>query len=82
MNTFQNEDMFSPQGKYLHLILPSTHSAQTTPLDCGAKVLVAVKGPWWLSARADRKTLTDAYLEYTHTVILVTYGEVEVVRGC
>ena len=32
-----------------------------------------------LSARADRKTLTDAYLEYTHTVILVTDGEV--VRG-
>ena len=26
-----------------------------------------------------RKTLTDAYLEYTHTVILVTDGEV--VRG-
>ena len=31
------------------------------------------------SARADRKTLTEAYLEYTHTVILVTDGEV--VRG-
>ena len=45
----------------------------------GAKVLVAVQGPWRLSARADRKTLTDAYLDYTHTVILVTDGEV--VRG-
>ena len=46
----------------------------------GAKVLVAVQGPWRLSARADRKirkTLTDAYLEYTHTVILVTDGEVQ-----
>ena len=41
----------------------------------GAKVLVAVQGPWRLSARADQKTLTDAYLEYTHTVILVTDGE-------
>ena len=29
----------------------------------GAKVLVAVQGPWRLSARADRKTLTDAYLD-------------------
>ena len=45
----------------------------------GAKVLVAVQGPWRLSARADRKTLTDAYLDYTHTIILVTDGEV--VRG-
>ena len=45
----------------------------------GAKVLLAVQGPWRLSARADRKTLTEAYLEYTHTVILVTDGEV--VRG-
>ena len=49
----------------------------------GAKVLViAVKGPWRLSARADRKTLTEAYLDYSlypGTVILVTDGEV--VRG-
>ena len=45
----------------------------------GAKVLVAVQGPWRLSARADRKTLIEAYLDYTHTVILVTDGEV--VRG-
>ena len=45
----------------------------------GAKVLLAVQGPWRLSARADRNTLTDAYLDYTHTVILVTDGEV--VRG-
>ena len=43
----------------------------------GAKVLVAVQGPWRLSARADRKTLTEAYLEYTHTIILVTDGEVQ-----
>ena len=43
----------------------------------GAKVLVAVQGPWRLSARADRKTLTDAYLDYIHTVILVTDGEVQ-----
>ena len=28
-------------------------------------------------ARGSRKTLTEAYLEYTHTVILVTDGEVE-----
>ena len=45
----------------------------------GAKVLLAVQGPWRLSARADRKKHTEAYLEYTHTVILVTDGEV--VRG-
>ena len=49
----------------------------------GAKVLVAVQGPWWLSARADRNTLTDAgthaYLDYTHTVILVTDGSA---RSC
>ena len=43
----------------------------------GAEVLVAVQGPWRLSARADRKTLTDAYLDYTHTVTLVTDGEVQ-----
>ena len=50
----------------------------------GAKVLVAVQGPWRLSARADRKkiygrrkTLTDAYLDYTHTVTFVTDGEVQ-----
>ena len=43
----------------------------------GAKVLVAVQGPWRLSARADRKTLTDAYLDYTDTVTLVTDGEVQ-----
>ena len=44
----------------------------------GAKVLVAVQGPWRLSARADRKkTLTDAYLDYTHTVTEVTDGEVQ-----
>ena len=43
----------------------------------GAKVLVAVQGPWRLSARADRKTHTEAHLKYTHTVILVTDGEVE-----
>ena len=49
------------------------------PLDWRAKVLVAVQGPWRLSARADRKKHTEAYLEYTHTVILVTDGEV--VRG-
>ena len=42
----------------------------------GAKVLVAVQGPWRLSARAG-KTLTDEYLEYTHTVILFTDGEVQ-----
>ena len=33
----------------------------------------------WTRPRADRNTLTDAYLDYTHTVILVTDGEV--VRG-
>ena len=43
----------------------------------GAEVLVAVQGPWRLSARADRKTLTDAYLDYTHTITLVTDGEVQ-----
>ena len=43
----------------------------------GAEVLVAVQGPWRLSARADQKTLTDAYLDYIHTVILVTDGEVQ-----
>ena len=43
----------------------------------GAKVLVAVQGPWRLSARADRNTLTEAHLEYTLTVILVTDGEVQ-----
>ena len=43
----------------------------------GAKVLVAVQGPWRLSARADRKTLTDAYLDHTHTVTLFTDGEVQ-----
>ena len=43
----------------------------------GAKVLVAVQGPWRLSAPADRNTLTEAHLEYTHTVILVTDGEVQ-----
>ena len=46
----------------------------------GAKVLVAVQGPWRLSA--DRKTLArrrTSRVEYTHTVILVTDGEV--VRG-
>ena len=46
-------------------------------LSIGAKVLVAVQGPWRLSARADRKTLTDAYLDYTHTVTFVTDGEVQ-----
>ena len=43
----------------------------------GAKVLVAVQGPWRLSAHADRKTLTDTYLDYTHTVTFVTDGEVQ-----
>ena len=43
----------------------------------GAEVLVAVQGPWRLSARADRKTLTDAYLDYTDTVTLFTDGEVQ-----
>ena len=48
-------------------------------LDSRKKVLVAVQGPWRLSARADRKKHTEAYLDYTYTVILVTDGEV--VRG-
>ena len=60
-------------------VLPTPAPGTITDHSIGAKVLVAVQGPWWLSARADRNTLTDAYLDYTHTVILVTDGEV--VRG-
>ena len=44
----------------------------------GAKVLVAVQGPCGGSARARiEKTLTDACLDYTHTVTFVTDGEVQ-----
>ena len=60
-------------------VRPTPAPGTITDHSIGAKVLVAVQGPWRLSARADRKTLTEAYLEYTHTVILVTDGEV--VRG-
>ena len=63
-------------------VRPTPAPGTITDHSIGAKVLVAVhEGPWRLRARADRKTLTDAYLDYTHTVILVTDGEVEVQRG-
>ena len=60
-------------------VRPTPAPGTITDHSIGARVLVAVQGPWRLSARADRNTLTDAYLDYTHTVILVTDGEV--VRG-
>ena len=60
-------------------VRPTPAPGTITDHSIGAKVLVAVQGPWRLSARADRKPLTDAYLEYNHTGILVTDGEV--VRG-
>ena len=63
-------------------VRPTPAPGTITDHSIGAKVLVAVQGPWRLSARADRKTLTDAYLDYTHTVILlVTDVEDEVQRG-
>ena len=58
-------------------VRPTPSAGTITDHSIGAKVLVAVQGPWRLSARADRKTLTDAYLDYIHTVILVTDGEVQ-----
>ena len=70
-----------PPLRLLRAPYPRAWNDHTVDHSIGAKpkVLVAVQGPWRLSARADRKTLTEAYLEYTHTVILVTDGEV--VRG-
>ena len=90
----QDDDEYQTRGRWLYHLAtwlegaepPSASScalpprlarSQTTRL--AQLVLVAVQGPWRLSARADRKTLTKAYLDYTHTVILVTDGEV--VRG-
>ena len=60
-------------------VRPTPAPGTTIDHSIGAKVLVAVQGPWWRSARADRKrkTLTDAYLDNTHTVTLVTDGEVQ-----
>ena len=60
-------------------VRPTPAPGTITDHSIGAKVLDTVQGPWRLSARADRKTLIEAYLDYTHTVILVTDGEV--VRG-
>ena len=56
---------------------PRLARSQTTRL--AQKCLLQSRPPWRLSARADRNTLTEAHLDYTHTVTLVTDGEV--VRG-
>ena len=59
-------------------VRPTPAPGTITDHSIGAKVLVAVQGPWRLRARADQKALTDAYLYIlTHTVILVTDGEVQ-----
>ena len=83
----QDDDEYQTLGRWLYHLAtwlegaepPLATPAPGTIIDhsIGAKVLVAVQGPWWLSARADRKTLTDAYLDYTHTVTFVTDGEVQ-----
>ena len=56
---------------------PRLARSQTTRL--AQKCLLQSRGRGGSSARADRKKHTDAYLDFTYTVILVTDGEV--VRG-
>ena len=70
------------EPRFCFFVRPTPAPGTIIDHSIGAKVLVAVQGPWaWrLRARAGRKKLPDASLEYTRTVILVTYGEV--VRGC